>query len=194
MLLERARDRPHARRPGYKEDDIDSAIALHGPDLQRCIEFCSHPHRPVDSSARAATEEDWPITVMQRLGFGTTTITQALESCDFSFSKALTFLLLGSDSAKVKAVSAMQFCRHSAKRVFGSSADVLGSTSARCSYEARARRDLGTTVRAIDLGQYAGRTSGACFGYLWRLVLHMLVGSLRRHSRRCQSEPKLPFF
>jgi len=60
-------------------------------------------------------------------------------------------------------VSAMRFRRHSAKRVFGISADVLGSTSVRCSYEARARRDLGITVRAIDLGQYAGRTSGACF-------------------------------
>ena len=33
------------REHGYKDEDIEASLALYGPDLQRCVEFCLNPCR-----------------------------------------------------------------------------------------------------------------------------------------------------
>ena len=72
-------------------------------------------------------------------------------------------LLLGNDPGKTNHVGLKHFRRHTTNRVYGISQETLASDPVRDAYQERARRDLNLEVRAVDLGQYAGGTTAACF-------------------------------
>ena len=84
------------REHGYDEERAHQAIELHGPDLDKCVEFCLQPiHADHAAMQSVATEDDWAAHVIQSLGFDETACTRALETCEFSFSRALRLLLMG---------------------------------------------------------------------------------------------------
>jgi hypothetical protein len=72
-------------------------------------------------------------------------------------------LLLGNDQAKAAQLGVNHFRRHTTNRVYGIPEQTLASDPVRAAYEDRARQDLDMRVRAVDLGQYAGGTTAACF-------------------------------
>ena len=154
------------REHGYDEERAHQALELHGPNLDNCVEFCLQPiHADHDHAAMqsVATEEDWAAHVIQCLGFDETSCTQAVETCDFSFSRALRLLLLGNGRAKANQVGVTHFRRHTTNRVYGIPEQTLLGDPVRAAYEERARRELDMQTRAVDLGQYAGATTVACF-------------------------------
>ncbi len=55
------------------------------------------------------------------------------------------------------------FRRHTTNRVYGIPEQTQASDPVRAADEDRARQDLDMRVRAVDLGQYAGGTTVACF-------------------------------
>ena len=152
------------REHGYEKDVIQQALETCGPDLQRCIDYCLVPAESGHASEHAiATEENWAAHVIQGLGYDETTTTEALELCEFSFSAAVRLLLLGNDQAKAAQLGVNHFRRHTTNRVYGIPEQTLSSDPVRAAYEDRARQDLDMRVRAVDLGQYAGGTTAACF-------------------------------
>jgi hypothetical protein len=111
----------------------------------------------------AATEEQWAASTITALGFDEQSATHALEVCDFSFSNALVFLLYGQDKERWKYHGINGFRRLTNRRVYYVDQKKAAADSVRAEYEARAQADLQVQVRAIDLGQYAGKTTAACF-------------------------------
>ena len=77
--------------------------------------------------------------------------------------RALALLLFGNDPARAKRAASTRLRRHTATRVFGIAEREVASDSVRRVYETRTSQDLNMQTRAIDLGQYAGETSAACF-------------------------------
>ena len=110
-----------------------------------------------------ATEDEWAVHVVQSLGFDETTCTQALDMCGCSVSGALRLPLLGNDLGKANQAGATHFRRHTTNRVYGIPEQALAEDPVRAAYEERARQELVVQTRAIDLGQYAGATTEACF-------------------------------
>ena len=89
------------RERGHDKDCIAHALAVHGPDLEKCMETCQGPNMSEpDPSASIATDEDWAANVIQGLGFSEAVTTQALEACDFSFSDALVLLFSATTGTK----------------------------------------------------------------------------------------------
>ena len=79
-----------------------------------------------------------------------------------------------------------RFRRHTTKRVYGIADSKVAGDPVRRAYETRARQDLNMQVRAIDLGQYAGKTTAACF---WLAVAAALAHT--RWSPPAQALPGL---
>ena len=152
------------REHGYDEERARQAIEFHGVDLDQCVEFClQSTDADLAATQAVATEDDWASHVIQSLGFDEITCTRALETCEFSFSRALRLLLLGNDIGKANQVGTTHFRRHTTTRVYGIPEQTLAADPVRSAYEERARRELDVRSRAVDLGQYAGATTGACF-------------------------------
>ena len=114
-------------------------------------------------SQKLAREENLASSVIQRLGCDAAAITRALEVQELYLSRALALLLFGNDPARAKQAGPTRFRRHTATRVYGIAEREVASDSVRRAYESRASHDLNMQVRAIDLGQYAGETTAACF-------------------------------
>ena len=99
---------------------------------------------------------------MVDMGFKEADITRALEQTSFNFGRALVLLLNGLDAARAKYDTLERFRRHSAKTV-RRQADNLGDEDVTTQYSQRARTEFNFEPLVLDLGQYAGRTTGACF-------------------------------
>ena len=149
----------------YTQEHIERSLSIYGPDLQSCIDYCLQPDGkgPDDNSQSLARQEDWASSVILRLGFDAEAVTQALEVQNFSFPRALALLLFGNDPTRSEQVGPSRFRRHTSKRVYGIAHNAVAGDPVRGAYETRARQDLNMQVRAIDLGQYAGETTAACF-------------------------------
>ena len=72
-------------------------------------------------------------------------------------------LLLGNDIGKTNHLGLKYFRRHTTNLVYGISQEIVASDPVRDAYTERLRRDLNLEVRAVDLGQFAGGTTAACF-------------------------------
>ena len=146
---------------GYPDDDIAKALAACGPSLERCIDYCLQLSVAPDALPQAdepIDEQDWARQVMMDLGFGELHVTKALEQCHFDFPLALTSLLYGEHQERKLS---QPFKRHTSKLTVP--AICVSTTERKAQYTARGRRDLRTQVRPLDLGQYAGDTTNACF-------------------------------
>ena len=149
---------------GYKEEHMTQALALHGPDLSKCVEFCISPENPECSVVSSAvTDNDWADQVIRGLGFDKKATTIALENSGSSFPCALRALLLGNDFDGANQVGTKQFRRHTTKKVYSINPETLFSDPVRAQYEKRSKHDLQLSVKVVDLGQYAGDTTAACF-------------------------------
>ena len=72
-------------------------------------------------------------------------------------------LLLGNDIGKTNHLGLKYLRRHTTDRVYNISQEIVASDPVRDAYTERVRRDLNLEVRAVDLGQFAGGTTAACF-------------------------------
>ena len=117
---------------------------------------------PAASEADAAAETSAAATMID-MGFKEVDITCALEKTSFQFRQALVLLLNGLDAQRTKYDTLERFRRHSAKTVRALDCEVLGSGEVLTQYSQRTRSELQFDAHVRDLGQYAGRTSGACF-------------------------------
>ena len=86
-------------------------------------------------------------------------------------------LLNGVDEQRTKYDSRQRFRRHSFKNVKPIDSEQLGQPSVLEQYKQRARDELGLEATVWDFGQYAGKTSGACF---W-LALTAVLAYCRRN-------------
>ena len=100
---------------------------------------------------------------MVEMGFAIEDITHALETSSFSFTRALLLLLNGLDAQRTKFDAQERFRRHGLKRVKSIKCEDLAGPSVASQYKERARELYDVDVDVLDLGQYAGQTSGACF-------------------------------
>ena len=152
------------REHGYPEEHVQEALAACGPHLSRCVEHCLQQSSGVDSDSRRCqdpqTEETWCAELISSMGFDEALTRTVLERVDFSFAEALKVLLNGDSDAR----DLHRFRRHTCKaRVIRPNVDALACLSVREEYEKRARDDLLLDLQAIDLGEHAVRTTGACF-------------------------------
>ena len=99
---------------------------------------------------------------MVDMGFNEADITHALEQTSFVFGRALLLLLNGLDAQRTKYDTQERFRRHHHKHVMGIEAAELAREEVVAQYTKRVQEAYGFTVTVWDLGQYAGRTSGAC--------------------------------
>ncbi len=97
------------------------------------------------------------------MGFKEADITRALEQVSFNFGRALVSLLNGLDADRAKHDTLERFRRHAAKTVRRLDSDKLGDNEVTTQYSQRARSEFNFEPLVLDLGQYAGRTTGACF-------------------------------
>ena len=174
----------------YTQEHIERSLSIYGPDLQSCIDYCLQPDGkgPDDNSQSLARQEDWASSVILRLGFDAEAVTQALEVQNFSFPRALALLLFGNDPTRTEQVGPSRFRRHTSKRVYGIAHSRVAGDPVRGAYETRARQDLNMQVRAIDLGQYAGETTAACF---WLSVAAALAHThWTPQPRHCQASQR----
>ena len=100
---------------------------------------------------------------MVDMGFKEADITRALEQTSFNFGRALVLLLNGLDAGRAKYDTLERFRRHAAKTVRRLDSDKLGGDEVTTQYSQRARGEFNFEPLVLDLGQYAGRTTGACF-------------------------------
>ena len=100
---------------------------------------------------------------MYNMGFRVDDITRALERTSFPYGKALLLLLNGTDEKRTKYDSQDRFRRHSLNTVKYVDCEHLGSISVCAQYKKRAQDEYLLDVAVHDLGQYAGRSIGACF-------------------------------
>ena len=110
-----------------------------------------------------AEAEDIIAQNMIGMGFKEGDITRALEKSDFNFERALLLLLNGIDEQRTKYDSRQRFRRHSLRNVKAIDSARLGQSSVLEQYKRRARDEFGLEATVWDFGQYAGKTSGACF-------------------------------
>ena len=120
-----------------------------------------------------------------------------LESVDFSFSQALQILLNGNNDAR----DLHRFRRHTCKkRVIRLNTEKVACVSVRQDYEQRATDDLLLGLQAVDLGEHAASTTGACFWLClaaglsqcdWQLDIQALPGlsDYHQHSADLRSMP-----
>ena len=151
----------------FASDHVRDAIAACGSNTQACADYClarakDTASQPVSDSAVQEVKENEAADVFYRLGYSVEAATRALELCDFSFVRALQFLLYGSDLDRAKFLSNTRFKRHTRTKV-ALPKPGLTIDSVRTQYQERALRDLHLHVAVVDLGQHARRTTGACF-------------------------------
>ena len=115
------------------------------------------------SGADATAAEAAAAQTMIDMGFKEVDITRALEQTSFQFGQALVLLLNGLDAQRTKYDTLERFRRHGTKTVRALDCDVLGEDEVLTQYSQRARDEFQFDARVWDLGQFAGRTSGACF-------------------------------
>ena len=115
------------------------------------------------SGAGADAEEAAAAQTMVDMGFKEDAITRALEQTSFQFGQALVLLLNGLDAQRAEYDALERLRRHSAKTARALDCDVLGDDAVLTQYTQRARDEFQFEVRVWDLGQYAGRTTAACF-------------------------------
>ena len=105
----------------FPNDDVCDAMAACGSNTQACVDYClaretDIASQPVSDSAMQEVKEN-EAAVFCRLGYSVETAIQVLEASDFSFVRALQFLLYGSDLARTKLLSNIRFKRHTRKHV-----------------------------------------------------------------------------
>ena len=113
--------------------------------------------------AAAAKDESVVSQTMIDMGFEEVDITRAPEQTSFHFGRALLLLLNGLDAQRSKVDTLERFRRHAAKTVRGADCSKLGGDDVLTQYSQRAQSELNFDPRLWDLGQVAGRTTGACF-------------------------------
>ena len=105
--------------------------------------------------------EDMAAHTMVGMGFNVADVTNALEQTSFVFGKALLLLLNGLDAQRTKYDTQERFRRHHNKHVKGIEATQLARGEVVAQYMKRAQEAYDFAVTVWDLGQCAGRTSGA---------------------------------
>ncbi len=113
--------------------------------------------------AAVPSSEDDAAQTMVDMGFKEADITRALEQVSFNFGRALVLLLNGLDADRSKYDTLERFRRHAAKTVRRVDSGKLGDNEVTTQYSQRARSEFNFEPLVLDLGQYAGRTTGACF-------------------------------
>ena len=148
----------------FPSDHIRDAMAACGSNTQACVDYCLALAQDTRSQpvADSQVKEYEAADLFSSLGYSLEASTRALEVCDLSFVRALQFLLYGSDLSRAKYLSNARFKRHTRQRV-GPLQNSLSIDSVRTQYQERARAELHVNVAVVDFGQYAGRTTGACF-------------------------------
>ena len=99
------------------------------------------------------------------MGFDLVHITAALEQTGFAFRPALLLLLNGLDEQRTKTdrQQSERFRRHGRKTVATLQEKGPIGDSVFSQYTQRVSDSFGLALVVLDLGQYAGATSGACF-------------------------------
>ena len=115
------------------------------------------------AAAAVPSAENEAAQAMVDMGFKEADITRALEQTSFNFGRALVLLLNGLDADRTKYDTRERFRRHAAKTVRRLDSDKLGNDEVTTQYSQRARSEFNFEPLVLDLGQYAGRTTGACF-------------------------------
>ena len=115
------------------------------------------------TTGAVASSENSAAQTMIDMGFQEVDITRALEQTSFVFGRALLLLLNGLDSQRTKHDAFERFRRHGLKTVRGVHSEMLGGDAVVAQYKQRARDEFHFEPNVRDLGQYAGRTTGACF-------------------------------
>ena len=72
-------------------------------------------------------------------------------------------LLLGNEIGRTNHLGLKYFRRHTTTRAYTIAQGIVANDPVRDAYTERVRRDLNLEVRAVDLGQFAGGTTAACF-------------------------------
>ena len=106
----------------FPKDHVRDAIDACGSNTQRCIDYClarskDSGTQPISDSDMQAEKENAAAETFCRLGYSAETATKALELCDFSFIRALQYLLYGSDLARTRYLSNTRFKRHTRKQI-----------------------------------------------------------------------------
>jgi hypothetical protein len=119
------------------------------------------------------------------MGFGVQIATEALESCEYPFSRALLFLLHGKDLDKAKFMGAHHLRRHTRRNTASLDTAKAAGSNVRADYVHRAQQHFHRDMQVVDFGMYAGETTNACFGLClvaglsrtpWRPEAHALPG------------------
>ena len=97
------------------------------------------------------------------MGFQAEDIARALESASFSFGKALLLLLNGVDDKRIKHDNKARFRRHLCQKVKSIDCQKLADLPVLEQYTQRSQDEFQLSMEVCDFGQYAGRTSAACF-------------------------------
>ena len=124
------------------------------------------------AAAAVPSAENEAAQTMVDMGFKEADITRALEQTSFNFGRALVLLLNGLDADRAKYDTLERFRRHATKTVRRLDSDKLGDDEVTTQYSQRARSEFNFEPLVLDLGQYAGRTTGAC---LWLCLTAGLV-------------------
>ena len=119
------------------------------------------------ASTAAPADEGHAAQTMIDMGFKEVDITRALEQTSFQFGHALLLLLNGLDANRSRYDTRERFRRHTSKTVRDPDCTTLGNNDVTMQYSQRARSEFNFDPLVFDLGQYAGRTTGAC---LWLCV------------------------
>ena len=189
------------REHGYPEEHIQEALAACGPDLARCVDHCLQQSAGPVCDPRLCqdpqTEDSWCAVLICSMCFDEALTTMVLASVDFSFPQALRILLNGNSDAR----DLYRFRRHTCKaRVIQLNMGKVACASVREEYEKRASDDLLLDLQAIDLGEHAASTTGACFWLClaaglsrcgWQLDTQALPGlsGCRQHFADLRSMP-----
>ena len=110
-----------------------------------------------------AVAEDAAAQTMIDMGFAEADITRALEETDFAFGRALLLLLNGLDKQRTKYDTLERFRRHGSRTVRALGPAGSSREEVQTQYSQRARDEFHFDPVVLDLGQFAGRTTGACF-------------------------------
>ena len=115
------------------------------------------------ASAAVPADENHAAQTMIEMGFKEVDITRALEQSQFNFGHALLLLLNGLDANRSRYDNRERFRRHTLIYVRVPDCDKLGSDDVKTQYSQRAQNEFHFSPLVWDFGQFAGRTSGACF-------------------------------
>ena len=134
----------------------------HGPK-RSSAQVPTQPGEAVATQPEDTRSEDSAAQTMQKMGFQADDIARALESASFSFGKALLLLLNGIDDKRAKQDNKARFRRHLRQSVKSIDCQKLANLSVTEQYTQRSQDHCQLSVEVCDFGQYAGRTSAACF-------------------------------